>query len=78
MYLSNRRGSVDDKKCQICGKAIPKARLKVLPTTITCVRCSTEKSRVGAMVDIGDSTLELQMADPDNEYMKDSLKRPTS
>lgn len=26
--------------CEICGKIIPAARLKVLPDTTTCVKCS--------------------------------------
>ncbi len=27
--------------CTICGRAIPLARLKILPGTTTCVRCAT-------------------------------------
>lgn len=29
------------KRCLICGRPIPKARLKVLPSTTTCVRCAS-------------------------------------
>jgi len=67
-----------DRDCEICGVQIPEARLKVLPHTTTCVRCSSEKPRAGIMVDTAgnNSGLELQMVqDPDNEYFKKELKR---
>lgn len=31
------------RKCELCGKRIPKARLEALPETRRCVPCSTEK-----------------------------------
>lgn len=62
----------DTKKCEQCGAPIPKLRLQVLPHTTTCVKCSTEKSRIGVMADIAGS-LELQMSDPTNDYMQSEL-----
>lgn len=31
--------------CIYCDKPIPKARLKALPLTLTCVNCSTEQKK---------------------------------
>lgn len=31
------------KKCEICGKIIPKERLEALPETKRCVQCAKEK-----------------------------------
>ena len=65
------------RDCEVCGVSIPKARLDVLPHTTTCVNCSKEKSKVGVMIDTaGNNTgLEIQVGDPDNEYMQQALKR---
>ena len=65
-----------DKICEVCGVRIPKARLKVLPDTTTCVKCSKEKSRIGIMCDTAgnNSGMELQMSDPDNHYVRQSLR----
>jgi hypothetical protein len=32
--------------CADCGKAIPKARLEVLPNTLYCVKCSAKQPAV--------------------------------
>jgi hypothetical protein len=29
-----------ERECRVCGKAIPEARLKAIPDTMVCVRCS--------------------------------------
>jgi len=31
------------KRCELCGKIIPKERVKALPATKRCVDCSREK-----------------------------------
>lgn len=36
--------------CELCGKPIPKMRLKALPSTTTCVKCSQEKPKMGATI----------------------------
>lgn len=41
------------KECVKCGKKISKARLKVLPGTDTCVRCSGAEKKIGVL-DAGD------------------------
>jgi uncharacterized Zn finger protein len=37
-------------KCEVCGIPIPAERLEALPTTETCVRCSTVEAVVGITV----------------------------
>jgi hypothetical protein len=37
-------------KCEKCNRVIPKARLKALPDTRTCVKCSEIKPKVGVTV----------------------------
>lgn len=39
------------KKCSVCGKSIPKGRLKVLPSTKTCVKCSDTSKLVGVITE---------------------------
>ena len=38
---SAKRRKRSKKVCRMCGRLIPKARLKVLPDTKTCVRCAS-------------------------------------
>jgi hypothetical protein len=48
--------------CTECGKKIPKIRLKALPDTTTCVRCSQEEAHMGLTV-WDKSTSELVIVD---------------
>lgn len=50
------------KKCERCGKKIPKERLEAIPETRLCVKCSTE---IG-----GDYIIEYHevFADPTGHY----------
>jgi len=41
---------MDIKNCIECGKPIPKIRLKALPNTLTCVKCSQVKPVVGITI----------------------------
>jgi len=41
---------MDEKLCITCGKKIPQARLKALPGTQCCVKCSDVERKVGATV----------------------------
>lgn len=45
------------KKCNKCGKPIPKERLEALPHTTTCVKCSEEKGLVGIWDDASSETI---------------------
>jgi hypothetical protein len=38
------------KNCIVCSIPIPPERIEVLPTTTTCVKCSTTKAVVGFMI----------------------------
>ena len=33
---------VEYKKCEVCGKRIPKMRLEALPHTLKCVKCAED------------------------------------
>lgn len=39
--------------CKKCGNEIPEGRLKVLPNTTTCVKCSDVQAKVPVTVSIG-------------------------
>lgn len=36
---------MQEKRCIKCGEPIDAERLEILPKTVTCVKCSTEKIR---------------------------------
>ncbi len=38
---STKKKDKGARLCSVCGRAIPQARLKVLPGTTTCVKCAT-------------------------------------
>jgi RNA polymerase-binding transcription factor DksA len=67
--------SIESKKCESCGATIPKTRLKALPNTTTCVRCSDVKQRIGLIVSTDDDNHEVQMVDADNTYVQEEIKR---
>lgn len=41
----------EKRLCEVCGEAIPKERIRILPDTTTCVKCSQTQpySRAEAM-----------------------------
>lgn len=43
---------MQNKKCIICNTVIPKARLEILPDTKRCCKCSNEKPRDPAAINI--------------------------
>lgn len=48
--------------CNVCGKEIPMARLKILPHTKTCVTCSSANKVAGFPIISGKTTYsELQI-----------------
>lgn len=49
------------RNCSECGKKIPQERLKALPNTETCVKCSQVKGVVGFVA--WDSSPELIICD---------------
>ena len=44
------------KHCKKCGKLIPEARLKALPTATTCVDCSSTQKVAGFRIITGKNT----------------------
>ena len=55
-----------DKDCEYCGHKIPKARLKVLPDTTTCVECSVERANIGIIItDDRSDGIDIQISKPD-------------
>jgi hypothetical protein len=66
---------MDPKRCKHCKKPIPKARLKALPGTNMCVKCSEihgPKAKVGFMVYSHKTGASLCAIDPNDE---ESLRR---
>jgi hypothetical protein len=55
------------RKCEKCGKAIPSARLDILPDTQTCVGCSEVKAKVVYPVYSHKTAPEIIVVDGDND-----------
>jgi hypothetical protein len=63
-------------ECLECGKPIPKERLKVLPNTTTCVKCSQEKPVLGMVIWDGNraETITVNAEDMDKDkYLFESV-----
>ena len=62
-------------KCTKCGKEVPPKRVEILPSTKTCVNCSTTGAYVGRPVQVGhgDHTCtELEIMTPEQaQALKD-------
>ncbi len=55
------------RKCDVCGKNIPQARLSALPGTTTCVKCSDVQVPLGVIESSGEGEgCELVLL-PDND-----------
>lgn len=52
MDTSNTQTNGRERTCTECGRRIPPERLRLLPATWTCVRCSGEAKKVEADTDI--------------------------
>lgn len=53
--------------CKKCGNEIPEGRLKSLPNTETCIKCSSINKKVGFQIIDGKTTYsELEIVDPDS------------
>jgi hypothetical protein len=66
---------MNPKLCKVCGRPIPEERLAVLPGTVVCVKCSTEKPRKGVMVWSQKTAPELVTLDADSEALRISKLR---
>lgn len=71
-----------EMECIYCGKEIPQRRLKALPTTKTCVNCSTvaPKRAVTVTKGTGDHTYNDIVVLEHHEYetiFKDELRKST-
>ena len=58
------------KLCEVCGRAIPLARLSVLPDTSTCVQCSTTRPYSEEEI-IGFSIADYEANRPNLEDLED-------
>ena len=54
METSGMQMKRSDRVCSECGASIPPERLRLLPDTFTCVKCSTEQPRTDVPVDGAD------------------------
>lgn len=52
MDAGNMQTNGRERDCTECGRRIPPERLRLLPATWTCVRCSGEAKKVEADTDI--------------------------
>ena len=58
-------GCTMGKECEYCGHKIPKARLDVLPSTTTCVKCSKERQNIGIInTDEHGDSIDVQISKP--------------
>jgi hypothetical protein len=57
-------------QCEECGKPIPKERLKALPNTTTCVKCSHAKPVLGTVVWDGNRAELITVNAEDMEQFK--------
>jgi len=70
-----------DRECEYCGKKIPHLRLKVLPNTTTCVKCSEEQGYIGIITtDERADGIDVHLArresdDSENHYRKKKRHR---
>jgi hypothetical protein len=55
------------RKCEKCGTKIPKDRLKALPDTRTCVKCSDVKAKVAFTVYSHKTAPEIVFVDGNND-----------
>jgi hypothetical protein len=53
-------------KCAKCGNEIPAERLAILPNTRVCVKCSTEKPKLGFMTSEKKMHSELTIVSADD------------
>lgn len=60
------------KKCMLCGGEIHPKRLEILPSTQTCVTCSTTGRKAGVTVTLGegDHTYNETIIMEQEEYLK--------
>jgi hypothetical protein len=57
--------------CEVCGHKIPKARIRALPSTTTCVKCSVEEANIGViMTGEGSDGIDVQISKPGEEMRK--------
>lgn len=56
----------NDETCRLCGDVIPAARIKAIPDTEVCVRCSEE---IG-----GEHELEVTISTPQEDRQRRRLK----
>jgi hypothetical protein len=61
--------------CVTCKTIIPDARLEVLPSTRTCITCSTEQGYIGAMIWNSKTTPQLVYVRPEDTEAVETLKR---
>ena len=72
---------MENKKCIICKEIINPLRIKALPTTKTCVECSTTGAKRGMPVMFGDKDntwVDMVMMDSDefDKFEKANKKKP--
>lgn len=61
--------------CINCGLPIPEERLKLLPKTQVCVKCSGQKRYIGYPVFAHKTAPEVVFTDPDNQESFRQLNR---
>lgn len=70
--------AAQQRLCKGCGEPIPEARLKALPYTRTCVKCSSEQPVKGNMIITHKTGSALEVISPSaHQWLKDHDRRGT-
>ena len=76
LHIEEEDMKLNDRECEGCGEKIPQARIDALPRTTRCVKCSTEKGKIGVIVADSDGcTADIQICEPDDDYANEEISR---